>query len=488
MVINSVELSVDQVINTIREELLAARKLNDELRKILELVFDGILVCDGQGNVSMISSRTAQMCGVKEGDFLGKPIADLEQKGFFYPSATLQVLKSKKKQVLIQDLHTGIRFLNTATPIFDEEGNISQVICLSRDITRITTLEKQLEETQTLIDYYREEITSLLKEKASDEHYIFKSPQIENIFKLVLKIAKFNCTLLIQGESGVGKDMLAQEIHRQSSRAAGPFVKLNCAAIPENLLESELFGYAPGAFTGALNKGKPGQIELANGGTLMLNEIGELPLNLQAKLLHILEEHKLLRVGGSQPIQVDVRFIAATNRDLEAMVKEKVFREDLYYRLKVIPIKIPPLRERQEDTAELIKYYLGHFNKLYGAIKTLSKQAFMALYSYRWPGNIRELRHCLERLVLLSNVDVIDISDVNLVLCEQPQDFRVNEPNQDDDLIGLREAIESMEKQLLEKAYQRLRTTREISKVLGIDQSTVARKLKKYGLRINIRS
>lgn len=304
---------------------------------------------------------------------------------------------------------------------------------------------------------------------------------MENILQLAAKIADVDSTVLILGESGVGKEVIARFIHKRSHRDKGPFVKINCGAIPETLLESELFGYETGAFTGAKRQGKPGLIEMANEGTLFLDEIGELPLNLQVKLLQVLQEHRLVRIGGIKPITVNIRVIAATNRDIENMVKKGEFREDLFYRLNVVPITIPPLRERRDDIIPLIYHFLEEYNRKYDKAKKISAEAKDILIKYNWPGNVRELENTVERLVVTVEEDVIlphhlpeNLKEINIPLKV------VNV----DGIIPLKDAVEMVERQLLHKAVEQCNSTYDIAKILGVNQSTVVRKIQKYGIKL----
>ncbi|MCL5046237.1 MAG: sigma 54-interacting transcriptional regulator, partial [Actinobacteria bacterium] len=303
------------------------------------------------------------------------------------------------------------------------------------------------------------------------------SPKMRGILELGRKLARVDSTVLILGESGVGKNMLAKFIHRASSRGKGPFIEINCGAIPESLLESELFGYEEGAFTGARKGGKPGLIELANSGTLFLNEISELPLALQVKLLQVIQERSLTRVGGVQRAEIDVRLIAATNRDLEEEVRRGKFREDLYYRLNVVPVSVPPLRDRRDDVPILVHHFLRKISDRLGLEKKISPEAMDYLTAYSWPGNIRELENTVERLVVTTDDQVIDVADL-------PEAMRggtggaapVPRPR----FAPLERAVEEVERDLLRRAYKEFGNTYKMAEVLGVSQATVVRKMQKY--------
>jgi transcriptional regulator with PAS, ATPase and Fis domain len=301
---------------------------------------------------------------------------------------------------------------------------------------------------------------------------------MEKTVEMALKVSPVSSTVLLLGESGVGKGMIAKLIHKHSDRRNGPFIRVDCAGIPESLVESELFGYEKGAFTGARTEGKPGFFELANKGTLFLDEIAEIPLNSQSKLLRFLEDHQIIRVGGTEPRDIDVRVIAATNKNIEDMVSSKLFREDLYYRLNVIPIHIQPLRERRSDILPLIFHFLERFNKMYQKKKRLSPEAIEALNKYDYPGNIRELANLIERIVVVSENDQIQMRDIPDAVTGSgskaiPYSLLSGE-------TPLKNALEQYEGIIIERAVKKLGSQREAAKILKIDQSTISRKIRKY--------
>lgn len=296
---------------------------------------------------------------------------------------------------------------------------------------------------------------------------------------MVIRLARVDSTVLITGESGTGKELVAETIHNYSDRKQEPFIKVNCGAIPENLLESELFGYEPGAFTGARQGGKPGYFELAQGGTLFLDEIGDLPFNLQVKLLRVLQAREIIRVGGTKPLKIDVRIVAGTHRNLREMVKRREFREDLYYRLNVVPVNVPPLRERKEEITSLVMHFMRLFNRKYRLTKKISPEVIDIFMQYDWPGNVRELENLVERLVVITPEDVITREDLPAQLMGQRRNLSEVSVS---GIIPLREAVESVEKQILEQAYTEYRTTRQMARALQVDASTVVRKAAKYGI------
>lgn len=309
---------------------------------------------------------------------------------------------------------------------------------------------------------------------------VLHSKPMRDLAKTALRVAPYDTTVLITGESGVGKEILAQLIHRASERSNLPLVKINCAAIPDSLLEAELFGYEGGSFTGALREGKIGIFESARGGTLFLDEIGELPLALQAKLLRVIQEKEVMRVGGNRPIRVDVRIVAATNRDLRGLVAKGLFREDLYYRLNVVPLIVPPLRERKEAIPALVEHFLRKYNEYYKTTKKITPKGMRVLYEYSWPGNVREMENLIQKFILFFESDTITEQDV---LRQVYPPSLSNEEYAPMELVTLDHAVAQAEKRLLEYALKQFRTTREIAAALHTSQSTVVRKLKKYDLQ-----
>lgn len=307
------------------------------------------------------------------------------------------------------------------------------------------------------------------------EEYVFVSEKIRKVLKSAMKVAAYECSVLITGESGAGKEIIARTVYKGSKRNQGPYIKINCGSIPENLIESELFGYEEGAFTGARSKGKKGFFEIANKGTLFLDELGELPLTQQAKLLRAIQEKVIYRVGGTEPIKVDVRIVAATNRDLNEMVRKGLFREDLYYRLNVFPIEIPPLRQRKDDIIPLVEFFVEKYNKKFELGKTIAPAALQYMLEYTWPGNIREMENLVQRILINSENNRITVIDVLNNMDKEDDEYILNNFN-------LNEAVEKTEYNLLKKVKNKHKTTREMAKVLGISQPTVVRKLKKYEL------
>ena len=339
-----------------------------------------VTLADGKGVVLRVSDSYEDHFGLKKEEIIGKTVWELEDMGVFKPSVTAAVLEKKKNTTIMQKNKQGRDVLTTGVPVFGKDGEIAYVVSFnSIHIAGVTSLQSQYEQLNTMMQAYNQEINKLRLRDLREKKFIKKSKSMENISELISQIADTNASVLITGETGVGKSMVAKLIHENSNRSEGPFVEINCGTIPENLIESELFGYEKGSFTGANSKGKIGKIELAKGGTLFLDEIGEISLNLQIKFLQVIQEKLITRVGGLSKIEVDFRLITATNRDLEDDIHRGLFREDLFYRLNVIPIHIPPLRERREDVLPLILNALERFNSQYGRHIKLSADALQIL-------------------------------------------------------------------------------------------------------------
>lgn len=459
-------------LENISEELQAMKNLNSELEAIIESCHDAIVVTDREGKLERLNSAYERISGIQVKDMLGKRMRDLEDQGVVSQSVSLLVLKDRKPVTIMQKLNTGKEIIVTGTPVIDEEGRIIKVVTTGRDMTELNNLKEELEKTKELSHKYYNELKCIKKQLPNSEEIVFHNEKMKEVIALCMKIAEVDSSVLLLGETGVGKEILAKIIHNSSNRKNKPFIKINCGAIPENLMESELFGYEDGAFTGARKGGKIGLFEAANRGTLFLDEIGEVPFNLQVKLLRVLQEQEITKIGASVSSRVDVRIIAATNKDLSVMVNEGKFRKDLYYRLNVVPIKMPPLRERREDIIPLAHHFLKRFNEKYQTNKRFSTDILKALLEYDWPGNIRELENIIERLIVTSNTD--EILREQLPFAEEhegiEENIKINE------IIPLKEAVRILEQKLVNSALEKYGTGREAAKALGVNPSTIARK------------
>jgi len=445
-----------------------------QLAAIIESSYDGLYITDGHGNTLLLNQAFERITGVTSSECMGRNMADLVAEGYFSRSGTLLALEQKQSVTVPLQAKTGKNALVTSTPVFDDEGDIILVVTNVRDLTELNHLKQKVDDLETLSKAYHVELQQLRME--SSAKYVFNSPPMRDLMRTLVHVAAVESTVLIQGESGSGKEVAADLLHYHSHRRDMPFIKINCAAIPQNLLESELFGYEPGAFSGAGRRGKPGIFELSNNGTLFLDEISELPLDLQAKLLRVLQDQSVMRIGGTHPIQVDVRIITGSNVNLWEMVQKKLFRADLYFRCNVVPIYIPPLRERIDDIPVLCAHFLDMFNKKYKLNKRIAPEVQQAFLQYDWPGNVRELRNLIERLVVTTMHDLITLDDLS-----NWTKFVPNLPT-DDEVLTLQEALEATERKLLAAAFQRCRTTYEVAELLGISQASVVRKAKKFNI------
>ncbi len=430
-------------------------------REMLEMVFDhvenGIYLVDGQGVTLAVNRTYEEMSGFTNVQLVGRRLDEMVgPDNLFSGSASLLVLQRKGPVTATYSTSTGRKLLVKGRPIFGDWGEIRYVINTIWDLTVVQYSQKIDADTAR-------------SQMLSEEDIITCSEKMMSVVDLALRVAQTDSTLLLSGESGVGKSLLAKLVHRSSERRAKPLMQINCGAIPESLIESELFGYEPGAFTGADRRGKPGLFEMAQGGTVFLDEISELPLHLQSKLLGVIQDRSFMKIGGREPMTVDVRIIAATNRELMDLVRQGRFREDLFYRLNVVPIKLPPLRERRDDIPLLVRYFADKFNRRHRCYKQLSDELVQRLQSLPWQGNIRELENLVERLIVTTAEEIITPADAQL----EPQ-----EPELDPDAT-LGEMMARQERTIILSAWKKHRTTRRIAAALGISQASAARKLKR---------
>ncbi|PBG69990.1 sigma-54 interaction domain-containing protein [Clostridioides difficile] len=465
-------------------------------QKILEASHDEICVSDDKGIIIYCNKAFEENYGLKKEDILGKNVSFLEDSGYSTKSPIPIVLKTKTKFSLEQDTQTGKKLIITATPIFDENGNLEFTVENCRDITELNNIKNKLEDTKKQVKKYKSEVETLYRTALRiEDTVIMDGIVMRPIINTVNHVSKTDVSVLLLGESGTGKSSLARYIHHNSNRSNGPFITINCATISPQLLESELFGYTSGAFTGASTKGKVGLVELANGGTLFLDEIGDIPQNLQAKFLQLIQDRTFTPVGSLKNKKVDIRIISATNVDLVSKVKEKKFREDLYYRLNVIEIKLPPLRERRDNLVEIIKYYFNRYSSDFNLNKTISKEAMDAIANYRFPGNIRELQNIIQKIlltctdnhitiddlpnILTKNIHITNngnkthISQINKVIISDSKSTKYKNKNFDT-------LIKEYEKNIILDAYEKFGSSYKVAKHLEISQSKANRLIRKY--------
>lgn len=471
----------DRVLGVVKAKELLHMKdmelLSFKLESIIESSYDGIYITDGLANTIKINKAYERITGLNRNEMIGKNMSELVADKILSKSVTILVLQNKKVTTIHQEFRTGKKALVTGTPIYDKKGEIVMVVTNVRDITELAELKTQLEENRELTLKYYSTIEAMKLQLVTHEYIVAEDEKTLMLLELAQRIAKVDTTVIILGETGVGKEEVAKFIHKNSLRKEKPFIKINCGAIPANLVESELFGYEKGAFTGAAKEGKIGIFEVAEGGTLLLDEVGELPNEVQVKLLRALQEEEIKRVGGNEPIKIDVRILAATNRNLEQMIEEKTFREDLYYRLNVIPIRIPPLRERRMDILPLANLFIEQFNKKYNFNKFLSFSANACILHYDWPGNVRELKNIVERAMVTSKNNEITSDDLPEGICTP---IKKRNDNKEDGIMLLKNAVEQVERELIDRAYHKHKNVRRAAQALGIDASTFVRKRQKF--------
>lgn len=445
------------------------------LLDILENADNAIIVIDCKGTVVYINRFYAERMGIKIEKLLGRNLYDIEPK-----AKLLRVMEeggsySENKVEYIKSLN--IDSVGLAFPLFNSDKEKIGACAIFKDVTEVVDLTRRLQKSKEMVQY----LASQLEEgelPISFQSYISQNKELKKTLSLAAKVANTNCTILIQGESGVGKEVMAKCIHNASNRRERPMIKVNCASIPENLLESELFGYEDGAFTGARKGGKLGKFELANKGTILLDEIGDMSLTMQSKLLRVLQEKELERVGGTKTIKLDVRVIAATNQNLEEMVEKNEFRSDLYYRLHVVPIHIPALRCRREDIMPLVRYFISRNSGSENV--DLTPGATRMLEEYGWPGNVRELQNVIEYAMMLRTGNIIEIKDF-------PQYLRgdvITDELEDDCPRKLKDVVEEVEKVMIKKALKRNNGNKSMAiNELGLSRRSFYEKLEKYGLK-----
>ena len=369
------------------------------LLRILEHMYDELFVINADGIIIYANKACEKHYGIQPHEMIGKTVTEFTKKGLWYPPISPIALRNPKIATYEQTSNTGCKLVATVVPVFDNNGDLEMIVENLRDITRLEEIKNDLKETQNALFRYKQEVQKLRNEELHQD-FVVQSEAMKNILKLAKQIAQVDSSVMITGETGTGKNLLAKYIHRVSHRKDGPFMTVNCATIPDQLLESELFGYAPGAFTGADHKGKMGLLELAQGGTLFLDEISEIPLHLQSKLLQVLQEKQYIAVGSTKFQSVDCRILAATNKNLSQSVQQGEFRKDLFYRINTIEIEVPPLCKRKEDLIQLAHYFLKKYDMLYKFEHHISTETLEIFNQYSWPGNVRELEHLIERLVI----------------------------------------------------------------------------------------
>lgn len=443
-----------------------------DFREISDNLYDGIYIADGNGKTIFVNKAYLKNTEIPKEKLIGRTVKEISEEGLYKGAVTMEVLARKKPvNSLGKIVGNNKDVLVSGSPIFDEEGNVKLVVINNRDISDLKELElinAKLNEDKQKAD---QELDYLRKQQVSNNLVV--DDQMNETMELIKTIAATDVTVLITGESGTGKEVLADEIYYKSERVNKPFIKVNCAAIPEELLESELFGYEGGAFTDAKKSGKIGLFELANEGTILLDEIGEMHLSLQSKLLRVLQTKEIRRIGGDKAIKLNIRVIASTNKDLYEEIKKGSFREDLFYRLNVVPINVKPLRERKGIIRDLTVGFLNKFNKKYGKDAIIQAEVMDLLIKYKWPGNIRELENLIERMVVINTDGIIKYKSIASILEVENGLGKIETDNK-----SLKDIVQKLEKDLIIEAIRKHGSVNKAAAVLGLSQPALWKKCK----------
>ncbi len=465
--------SLEREIKPLQTQLQTYKQRELKALTIGDAISDGIYVIDGTGIVLEVNRRFCQLVAMEADQLIGTKIQTLVNDGILTNPVALEVMKRKSK---VSDMSTisktNKKVLSTGNPFFNDSGELVQVLVVMRDITELIKIKEELETAEKAKNRYLKELELFRLESQQTSRIIGQSSSLLKIKELISQISQVESTVLIAGETGVGKEVVARQLFEKSKRNNAPYIRINCAAMPESLMESELFGYEKGAFTGARSQGKPGMFELANNGTILLDEIGDMPINLQPKLLRVLQEREVTRIGDTKSIRLDVRVLATTNQNLAELVKLGRFRKDLFYRINVIPIYIPSLNERKEDIPFLVEHFLSQFNAKYDQQTTFSSKVIETMQNYHYPGNVRELKNIIERLVVTKTSQSITSTDFFKMIgssLHEPIEF-------DPDKMNLKEAVSQFERRIIKKAIKQHGSTYKAAKILGISQPTVVRK------------
>ncbi len=456
------------------------------LKTIVETAHDHFFIVDADGRIHDVSPGSAAVYGLGREELCASTVQELVERGVLSPSVTQEVMRTRQPAQLMQHTGTGRRVIAEAHPVF-LDGVLVRIVSRSMDLTDLQLLQDEYALLQRRFsEHLKRGGTSPLDDDLELDSLEVRSGVMREVVLLIKRVAPSDATVLMLGESGVGKTAFARQLHRWSARREGPFIDVNCAAIPETLFESEMFGYQPGAFSGAGRQGKAGVLERADGGTLFLDEIGELPLAMQSKLLKVIQDGEVTRLGDTRSRRVDFRLVVASNQDLAARVGSGAFRLDLYYRLNVIPLTLPPLRERREDIPGLVELQLERLNQRYGQPKVLHPSVWPELMGRDWPGNVRELENWMERTWLASPGELIGApgDTVTGTAPESVGSPSVGAPAGLAEGQTLREALDVAERGILAGLCRELPSTYALAARLGISQPSVVRKLRKHGLRI----
>ena len=457
------------------ETICGITDIEDFCDGILDVLQDGVYISDRTGMSLKVNAMYEQLTGLKKEQLIGRNVNDIVKEGLYDIALNPEIVRTGQPKSSVQTTKIGKKVILSGHPVFDKAGNVAMVVTFVRDITLLTQMQEQMALQQEVLDRFRNEAQYVTKKTVAHSYAEIRNQNMVKLISLMDVLSKTDATVLILGETGVGKGVAARRIHENSPRSRLPFFKVDCTTIPENLVESELFGYEGGAFSGAQAKGKPGLFEMANKGTLFLDEIGELSLAAQAKLLRAIQDQEIMRVGSTTVLKVDVRFIAATNRNLLEAVERGTFRRDLYYRLRVAVLEIPPLRERKEDILSLARHFLDIYNHKYKRRVQLSKEASAVLVHYRWPGNVREMENFIQSMIVIRQEETIDVADLPMYMLS-------GGACADQGGSSLHEIMADVEKDLLRKALQSKGSVAAVADCFKVDRTTIFRKLKKYSL------
>lgn len=449
------------------------------VKNILDIIPQGVFISDASGRTLYVNRMYEQLTGLKQKDIEGKNVRSLVREGVFDLVVNPEIVTTGQPQTYAQQLKDGTRLVISGFPVFDSRGVIRLVVTFARDITILSELQDQVVSQRRLIDQISDQLAHMTEENLPVQP-VHSSRIMAETMRMLRRYADSDATVLILGETGVGKDVYGRLLHSLSSRQDKVLLKVDCGAISESLIEAELFGYLPGAFTGALNRGKAGYFEMADGGTIFLDEIGELSPTMQTRLLRVLQDGEIMRVGASSPRKVDVRVIAATNRDLAQCVEEGTFRRDLFYRLNVAILHIPPLRERTEDIPLLAEHFLRQYAAKYHKALAFMNVTLDCMTAYEWPGNVRELQNLVHSLVLAANGPLvspadlpIQISGENHSLPASPYLEEILEPKK-----SLKQIMAEIERDFLTRAIEAHGSVQKVAELFQLNRSTIFRKLR----------
>lgn len=468
-------------MNTLTES--ARVTLSPQFECILNLIPDAVYISARDGETLFVNNQWESISGISADMVIGKNVRNLLKEGVFTKIVNPLVVKSGHQEMIVQELN-GRNVVINGNPVKDENGEVILVVTFVRDVTAFKNLKKEIVKQRDLINSYQQQINAIDPEEAfQKEGVVAVSQSSVNMLKRIETIAPTDAAVLILGETGVGKDVVAQHIHKHSLRHKQEYIKVDCSAISETLVESELFGYEPGAFSGASSKGKKGYFEQASGGTLFLDEIGELPLAMQTKLLRAIQDQEIIRVGSTKTIPIDIRIIAATNVNLEDAVNDGTFRSDLYYRLKVAVLNIKSLKDRKDDILPLIKVFLKQLNGKYNKSVSFSNCAEQKLMHYSWPGNIRELKNMIHSIVVMANKSLLKAADLP---AEFSSTFECTDTNTtsvyysfDGSKKPLKEILQDIERDIINDAIANYGSIAKAAEILQVNRSTIFRKTRK---------